>query len=97
MGKRNSFAVTPAGRERAARVLGLDELPSKLNWPQVITRRLTRNADQLLAEWSAKTPADRQQAWDAAPPHSDDDILRALALLPPDAPPAAVTAELDPC
>lgn len=40
MGRRNSFAITPAGRERAAQFLDLDEMPVGLRWDQTVTRYL---------------------------------------------------------
>jgi hypothetical protein len=39
-GKRNTFALSGAGRERALRFLGVDELPSRANWSTMITKYL---------------------------------------------------------
>lgn len=39
-GRGKSFAITPDGHERAAQVLGLDEMPSRLNWSRAIALHL---------------------------------------------------------
>lgn len=53
-GRRNSFAVTPAGRERAARFLGLEQMPRQLRWDQAVARHLFPQAAGLPAEQAAK-------------------------------------------
>jgi hypothetical protein len=53
-GKRNTFAVTDAGRERALRFLGVTELPSGTNWSTFIARYLFPIAAGLSADAAAK-------------------------------------------
>jgi len=53
-GKRNTFALTDAGRERALRFLGVAELPSRTNWSSVIAKYLFPMAAELSADAAAK-------------------------------------------
>jgi hypothetical protein len=53
-GKRNTFALTDAGRERALRFLGVAELPSRRNWSTVIARYLFPKAAGLSATAAAE-------------------------------------------
>ena len=53
-GKRNTFALTEAGRERALRFLGVAELPSRTNWSTVIAKHLFPKAAGLSANAAAK-------------------------------------------
>ncbi len=53
-GKRNTFALTAAGRERALRFLGIAELSAKTNWGKVIASYLFPKAAGLSAEAAAK-------------------------------------------
>ena len=53
-GKRNTFALTDAGRERALRFLGVAELPSRTNWSTVIAKYLFPKAAGLSANAAAK-------------------------------------------
>jgi hypothetical protein len=53
-GKRNTFAVTDAGRERALRFLGVGELPAKTKWSTVIAKYLFPKATGLSADAAAK-------------------------------------------
>jgi hypothetical protein len=53
-GKRNTFAVTDAGRERALQFLGVAELPSRTKWSTVIAKYLFPKAAGLSAEAAAK-------------------------------------------
>ena len=53
-GKRNTFALSDAGRERALRFLGVDELPSRTNWSTVITKYLFPKAAGLSVDAAAK-------------------------------------------
>lgn len=53
-GKRNTFALTEAGRIRALRFLGVDELPPRTNWSAVIARYLFPRAANLSANAAAK-------------------------------------------
>ena len=53
-GKRNTFAPTDAGRERALRFLGVAELPSRTNWSTVIAKHLFPKAAGLSANAAAK-------------------------------------------
>ncbi len=53
-GKRNTFALTDAGRERALRFLGVAELPSRTNWSTVIAKYLFPMAAGLSADAAAK-------------------------------------------
>ncbi len=48
-GKRNTFALTDAGRERALRFLGVAELPPRTNWSTVIAKYLFPKAAGLSA------------------------------------------------
>lgn len=49
-----------------------------------LASRLGRDREQLLVEWRTKTPSDRERSWGTAPPHPDDDVLRAISLVPGD-------------
>ena len=53
-GKRNTFALTDAGHERALRFLGVTELPPKMNWSTLIARILFPRAAGLSATAAAK-------------------------------------------
>jgi hypothetical protein len=53
-GKRNTFALTAAGRERALRFLGVAEWPPRVTWSTVITRYLFPKAAGLSANVAAK-------------------------------------------
>ncbi len=53
-GKRHTFALTDAGRERALRFLGVAELPARTNWSTVISRYLFLKAAGLPASAAAK-------------------------------------------
>jgi hypothetical protein len=53
-GKRNTFAVTDLGRQRALRFLGVAELPSRTNWRAVITEYLFPRAAKLSADAAAR-------------------------------------------
>jgi hypothetical protein len=53
-GKRNTFTVTDAGRERALRFLGVAELPARTNWSTVIAKYLFPKAAGLSADAAAK-------------------------------------------
>ncbi len=53
-GKRNTFALTDAGRERALRFLGVDELPARMNWSIVIAKHLFPRAAGFSADAAAK-------------------------------------------
>jgi hypothetical protein len=53
-GKRNTFAITDAGRHRALRFLGVAELPSRTKWSTVIAKHLFPKAAGLSAEAAAK-------------------------------------------
>jgi hypothetical protein len=53
-GKRNTFALTNAGRERALRFLGLTEIPLGVNWSTVIAKYLVPKASGLSADGAAK-------------------------------------------
>ena len=53
-GKRNTFTLTDAGRERALRFLGVAELPPRTNWSTVIARYLFPKAAGLSANAAAK-------------------------------------------
>ena len=53
-GKRNTFALTDAGRERALRFLGVTELPPRTNWSTVIAKYLFPKAAGLSADAAAK-------------------------------------------
>ncbi len=46
-----------------------------------LARRSDRDPDELLAEWRAKTPADRERYFSSVAPNADDDLLRAAANL----------------
>ena len=39
-GKRNSYAITDAGRERSLQFLGITEIPPRTNWSTVIAKYL---------------------------------------------------------
>ena len=53
-GKRHTFALTDAGRERALRFLGVDELPARTNWSSAIGRYLFPKAAGLSVDAAAK-------------------------------------------
>ncbi len=53
-GKRNTFALTDAGRERALRFLGVAELPPRTNWSSAIAKYLFPKAAGLSGEAAAK-------------------------------------------
>jgi uncharacterized protein (DUF2267 family) len=53
-GKRDTFTLTDAGRERALRFLGVAELPSRTNWSTVIAKYLFPKAAGLSANAAAK-------------------------------------------
>lgn len=53
-GKRNTFALTDAGRERALRFLGVSELPPRLRWPTLVTRYLFPRAAGISASTAEK-------------------------------------------
>ncbi len=53
-GKRNTFALTDAGRERALVVLGVAEMPSAMNWSTVIAEHLFPKAAGLPADAAAE-------------------------------------------
>jgi hypothetical protein len=52
--KRNVFALTDAGRERALHFLGVTELASRVNWPVVIAEYLFPKAAGMPADAAAK-------------------------------------------
>jgi hypothetical protein len=58
-GKRDTYALTDAGRERALRLLGVAELPSRTKWSTVIARYLFPQAAGLSAD-----AASRLDSWD---------------------------------
>ena len=49
-GKRNSYALTDAGRERSLHFLGIAEIPSRTNWSTVIAKYLFPKAAGLSAK-----------------------------------------------
>ncbi len=53
-GKRNTFALTDSGRERALQFLGIAELPAQINWSTVIATYLFPKAAGLPAEAAAE-------------------------------------------
>ena len=53
-GKRNTFSLTDAGRERALRFLGVDEVPAGTNWSTLIAKHLLPKAIGLPAEAAAQ-------------------------------------------
>jgi hypothetical protein len=53
-GKRNTFVLTDAGRERAMRFLGTDELPPRLNWSTLVAKYLFPKAAGLSEDAAAK-------------------------------------------
>ncbi len=53
-GKRNTFALTDVGRERALQFLGVAELPARMNWSTVIAKFLFPKATGLSADAAAK-------------------------------------------
>ena len=59
-----------------------------------LAQRAGRESGELLAEWRAKTPADRERFWDALAPNADDDLIRAVASLPLDPGSRSAAAEL---
>jgi hypothetical protein len=52
-GKRNTFTLSEAGRDRALRLLGVDELPSQANWSTVIAKYLFPKAAGLTGDAAA--------------------------------------------
>ena len=59
-----------------------------------LAQRAGRESGELLAEWRAKTPADRERFWDALAPNADDDLIGAVASLPLDPGSRSAAAEL---
>src|SRR5262249_52703086 len=53
-GKRNTFVMTEAGRERAMRFLGTNDLPPRMNWSTLIARYLFPRAAGLSEDAAAK-------------------------------------------
>jgi len=53
-GKRNSYALTNAGRERSLHFLGITEFPPRTNWSTVIAKYLFPKATGLSASAAAK-------------------------------------------
>ena len=53
-GKRNTYALTDSGRERAIRFLGVADLPPRTNWSTVIAKYLFPKAAGLSANAAAK-------------------------------------------
>lgn len=53
-GKRNTFALTPAGHERALRFLGVPALAARINWRVVVARYLFPQAAGLSASAAEK-------------------------------------------
>src|SRR5205814_2332901 len=53
-GKRNTFALTDSGRERAVRFLGIAELPPRTSWSALIAKILFPMAAELSASAAAK-------------------------------------------
>jgi hypothetical protein len=53
-GKRNTFTLTDAGRDRALRFLGVAQLPPRMNWSAVIARHLFPKAAALSPDAAAK-------------------------------------------
>ena len=53
-GKRHTFTLTDAGRERALRFLGVDDLPPRTNWSLAIGKYLFPKAAGLPADAAAK-------------------------------------------
>jgi hypothetical protein len=57
----------------------------ELDIPAIAVRRLaqrvSRDPDDLLLEWQAKTPADRDRFWEALAPTADDHLLRTITRL----------------
>ena len=80
---------TKRGRRRAERVpirrMGSrccrTDRPAGGSGPLPGARRSDRDPFELLAEWRAKTPADRERYFNYFAPNADDDLLRAAATL----------------
>jgi len=53
-GKRNSYAITDAGRERSLQFLGITEIPPRTNWSTVIAKYLFPKAAGLSANTAGK-------------------------------------------
>jgi len=53
-GKRNTFALTEAGREQALRFLGVAEPPARMSWSAIVASYLFPKAAKLSAEAAAK-------------------------------------------
>jgi hypothetical protein len=53
-GKRNTFTLTEAGRERALRFLGITDLPPGMNWSTIIAKHLFPKAAGLPADTADK-------------------------------------------
>ncbi len=51
---RNTFALTDAGRERALRFLGIEEMPSSINWTTLIAKYLFPKAAGLSPDAAAR-------------------------------------------
>lgn len=74
----------------AARVMSFPALAVR-----TLAHRLGRDPAQLMAEWRAKTAADRDRVWDVASPHPEN-VLRVLSSIPLDAPSVMVAESLTP-
>jgi hypothetical protein len=61
-GKRNTFALTDAGRERALRFLGVTEIPADTNWSALIAKYLLPRACGLSPNETAKLKSGDQLA-----------------------------------
>jgi hypothetical protein len=85
--RKNTFALTAAGRERALRFLGLSDLPPRANWTTIIAKHLFPKAAGLSADAAAKLDnGDKLAAfllrWKYGLPRAGskvDDVLEALA------------------
>ncbi len=53
-GKRNTYTVSDAGREEVLRILGISEMPAKMNWSQVLAKYLLPKATNLSPEAASK-------------------------------------------
>jgi hypothetical protein len=70
---RNGFPTTEWIHAAAERI----DLPTAvICW---LAQRADRDPSELLAEWKAKTPADRARFWNTVLPDVDDDLLRVVA------------------
>lgn len=61
-GKRNTFTLTDAGRERALRFLGLNELPPRITWAAVVNQHVFPKAAGLEPDAAAKLQKGEQLA-----------------------------------